>query len=58
MHFIKNGHDIMKGFQIDCNYLIPVCDKMKEAHLPSPRLKRPNRKLLDVDGSRLPLIVI
>ena len=46
------------GVNIDCNYVINVKKVMKKAYLPRPRLRRPNRKLLDVDGSRLPLIIL
>lgn len=40
----------MKGYTIDCRYIIRVRDYMP--------LPRPSRRLLDSDGSRLPLITI
>ena len=43
----------MKGYTIDCNYVVRVKDLMKIAELP-----RPTRRLLDCDGSRLPLILV
>lgn len=43
----------MKGYTIDCNYIVRVKDLMKIAELP-----RPSRRLLDSDGSRLPLILV
>ena len=46
------------GVNIDCNYMVKVKNLMKREGLPFPRLRRPNRKLLDVDGSRIPLIVL
>lgn len=46
------------GVNIDCNYMIRVKKLMEDINLPSPRLRRPNRKLLDVDGSRIPLIIL
>ena len=53
------GFDKMRsGVNIDCNYVINVKQVMKKAYLPRPRLRRPNRKLLDVDGSRIPLIIL
>lgn len=53
------GFDKMRsGVNIDCNYVINVKQLMKRAYLPRPRLRRPNRKLLDVDGSRIPLIIL
>ena len=39
----------MKGYTIDCNYIIRVKDHM---------LRKPTKKLLDSDGSVLPLILI
>lgn len=45
------------GVNIDCNYMIRVKKLMEDINLPRPRLRRPNSKLLDVDGSRLPLIL-
>lgn len=41
------------GTNIDCKYIIRVSKLMKMAELP-----RPSRRLLDSDGSRLPLITI
>ena len=67
IHSINRNMDIRqdKGFDkkrsgvnIDCNYVINVKQLMKRAYLPRPRLRRPNRKLLDVDGSRIPLIIL
>ena len=46
------------GVNIDCNYMINVKKLMRKVQLHEPRLRRPNRKLLDVDGSRLPLILV
>ena len=43
----------MKGYTIDCNYIVRVKDLMKAAELP-----RPSKRLLDYDGTRLPLITI
>ena len=43
----------MKGYTIDCRYIVRVKDLMKIAELP-----RPTRRLLDCDGSRLPLILV
>ena len=45
--------ELMKGFTIDCNYIIRVKELMKIAELP-----RPAKKLLDSDGTQLPLITI
>jgi hypothetical protein len=41
------------GVNIDCNYIIRVSKLMKIAELP-----RPTKKLLDSDGSVLPLILV
>lgn len=41
----------MKGYTIDCDYLIRVKDYYK-------KLPRPRKKLLDIDGTVLPLISI
>ena len=43
----------MKGYIIDCDYVVRVCDLMKMAELP-----RPTKKLLDSDGTILPLITV
>ena len=43
----------MKGYIIDCDYVVRVCDLMKIAELP-----RPNKRLIDSDGSILPLILV
>ena len=43
----------MKGYTIDCNYIVRVKDLMKVAKLPRPR-----KKLLDSDGSKLELITV
>lgn len=43
----------MKGYIIDCKYVIRVKDLMRIAELP-----RPNRKLIDSDGTILPLITV
>ena len=45
------------GVNIDCNYMVRVKKLMENVDLPRPRLRRPNRKLLDSDGSQLPLIL-
>lgn len=42
----------MKGYIIDCDYLIRVKDYQEQ--LPRPRKKQ----LLDIDGSILPLITV
>ena len=41
------------GVNIDCRYVVRVKDLMKAAELP-----RPSKRLLDYDGTRLPLITI
>ena len=41
----------MKGYIIDCDYLIQV----KEYH---EQLPRPRKRLLDTDGTILPLITV
>ena len=41
------------GVNIDCKYIIRVSKLMKTAELP-----RPTKKLLDSDGSRLPLVLV
>jgi len=46
------------GVNIDCNYIVKVKKLMKYYYLPKPRLRRPNKKILDVDGSRIPLIIL
>lgn len=46
------------GVNIDCNYMIRVKILMKIMKLPEPRLRRPNKKMLDSDGSRIPLIIL
>lgn len=38
---------------IDCNYIVRVSKLMKTAELP-----RPTKRLVDVDGTRLPLIMV
>ena len=43
----------MKGYTIDCDYLINVKDVMELALLPVPR-----RRLRDTDGTRLPIITV
>ena len=43
----------MKGYTIDCRYVIRVSKLMENLELP-----RPNKKLLDNDGSKLPLILV
>ena len=43
----------MKGYTIDCKYIVRVKDLMKIAELP-----RPTKKLLDSDGTILPLITV
>ncbi len=40
----------MKGYTIDCRYIIRVRDYMP--------LPRPVKRLLDSDGTRLPLITV
>ena len=39
------------GVNIDCNYMVRVKKLMENVDLPRPRLRRPNRKLLDSDGT-------
>jgi len=46
------------GVNIDCNYVISVKKLMKKAYLSKPRLRKPTKKLYDIDGSRIPLIII
>lgn len=48
------------GVNIDCGYVVRVKKLMEVENLPPPRRKlhKPNKKLLDCDGSRLPLITI
>ena len=41
----------MKGYTIDCDYLIRVKDYQEQ-------LPRPRKRLLDSDGTILPLITI
>lgn len=41
---------MMKGYSIDCDYLIRVKD-----HMPLPR---PDKRLVDCDGSRLPIVLV
>jgi hypothetical protein len=41
------------GTNIDCKYIIRVSKLMKMAELP-----RPSKRLLDIDGTRLPLITL
>jgi hypothetical protein len=41
------------GTNIDCKYIIRVSKLMKMAELP-----RPSKRLLDSDGTRLPLITV
>ena len=43
----------MKGYTIDCNYIVRVKDLMKVAKLPRPR-----KRLLDSDGTKLELILV
>lgn len=43
----------MKGYTIDCRYVVRVSDLMKISKLPRPR-----KKLLDSDGSKLKLITV
>lgn len=43
----------MKGYTIDCKYIINVKEEMEKAMLPYPR-----RRLRDSDGSVLPLITV
>ena len=49
----KGVHKMKKGFTIDCNYIIRVSKLMRIAELP-----RPTKKLLDSDGTILPLITV
>lgn len=49
----KGVHKMKSGVNIDCNYIIRVSKLMKMAELP-----RPTKRLLDCDGSRLPLILV
>ena len=48
----------MKGYIIDGTYLYQVKNYMQDIDYPQPKLKRPNKKLFDIDGSRIPLITI
>ena len=41
------------GVNIDCKYIIRVSKLMEMAKLP-----RPKKRLLDIDGTRLPLITV
>ena len=43
----------MKGIIIDCKYIVRVKDLMKFNKLPKPR-----KRLLDSDGSILPVILV
>jgi hypothetical protein len=43
----------MKGYTIDCKYVVRVKNLMRIANLPRPR-----KRLLDSDGTRLPLILV
>ena len=45
--------ELKSGVNIDCRYVVRVKNLMKAAELP-----RPNKRLLDSDGSRLPLITV
>lgn len=46
------------GVNIDCNYIVQVNKLMEKIDLPEPRLHRPNKKLIDNDGTILPLIIL
>lgn len=41
------------GVNIDCRYVIRVSKLMENLELP-----RPNKKLVDSDGSKLPIILV
>ena len=41
------------NINIDCNYIVRVSKLMQNAELP-----RPTKRLVDVDGTRLPLIMV
>ena len=49
----KGVHKMKSGVNIDCRYVIRVSKLMKIAELP-----RPTKKIVDCDGSRLPLILV
>lgn len=52
-HNDRRGLIKMKGYTIDCRYVVRVSDLMKISKLPRPR-----KKLLDSDGSKLKLITV
>ena len=52
-HNHRKGLIKMKGYTIDCRYVVRVSDLMKISKLPRPR-----KKLLDSDGSKLKLITV
>lgn len=43
----------MKSNVIDCNYIVRVSKLMRNVELP-----RPTKRLVDSDGTRLPLIMV
>ena len=45
--------EMKSGVNIDCRYVIRVSKLMKITKLP-----RPTKKIVDCDGSRLPLILV
>ena len=49
----KGVHKMKSGVNIDCRYVIRVSKLMKIVKLP-----RPTKKIVDCDGSRLPLIMV
>ena len=52
--FTRMGFVKMKsGVNIDCNYIVRVNKLMENLELP-----RPSKKITDVDGTRLPLIMV
>ena len=55
IHICGNkGLDKMKsGVNIDCNYIIRVSKLMNDIELP-----RPTKKLFDIDGTELPVIMV
>ena len=57
VHILKKGDGKMKGYIIDGNYLYHVKNYMAKDY-PTPRLKKPTRKLFDIDGSRMPIIMV
>lgn len=57
MDILLKGEIKMKGFIIDCDYLIRVVDYM-DTDYPPAQLKKPVKKLYDNDGEKLPIISV